>query len=59
MPTRILEIVRIGPEPSRLRLLETESIKPGPYAALNYCWGSQQHITTTNHTYPRYIKEIG
>jgi hypothetical protein len=55
MPTRVLEIVkRPGQNRSHLRLLETGSMEPEPYAALSYCWGGPQPVTTTNDSYPRH-----
>jgi hypothetical protein len=55
MPTRVLEIVqRPGQNRSHLRLRETNSMEPAPYAALSYCWGGPQPITTTNASYPRH-----
>lgn len=55
MPTRVLEIVRRpGQKGSHLRLQETSSLEPAPYAALSYCWGGPQPITTTSASYPRH-----
>jgi len=55
MPTRVLEIVqRPGQNRSHLRLRETSSLEPAPYAALSYCWGGPQPITTTSASYPRH-----
>ena len=55
MPTRVLEIVqRPGQSRSHLRLRETSSLEPAPYAALSYCWGGPQPITTTSASYPRH-----
>jgi hypothetical protein len=55
MPTRVLEIVKSpGQNRSHLHLLETVSIPPEPYAALSYCWGGSQPITTTNDSYQRH-----
>lgn len=55
MPTRVLEIVkRAGRNDYQLRLRETSSMEPEPYAALSYCWGGPQTITTTNDSYQRH-----
>lgn len=55
MPTRVLEIVkRAGWNDYQLRLRETSSMEPEPYATLSYCWGGPQPITTTNDSYRRH-----
>lgn len=46
LPTRVIEVGKIGDE--RLRLLETQSSTFGQYAALSYCWGSDQPLKTTS-----------
>jgi hypothetical protein len=57
MPTRVVEILHIRGN-RVLRLRETESENPVPYAALSYCWGGEQVVCTTNKTLHRHLTRI-
>lgn len=46
LPTRVIEVGNIGDE--TLRLYETQRGIVGQYAALSYCWGSEQPLKTTS-----------
>lgn len=46
LPTRVIDVGNAGDE--RLRLCETKKKSTGQYAALSYCWGSGQSLTTTS-----------
>ncbi|PMD16259.1 HET-domain-containing protein [Hyaloscypha hepaticicola] len=57
MPTRVIEILHVRGN-RVLRLRETRSEKPVPYAALTYCWGGEQDVCTTNKTLHRHLTRI-
>lgn len=57
MPTRLIEILYMRGK-RVLRLRETSSEKPEPYAALSYCWGGEQRVCTTNKTVHRHLTRI-
>ena len=57
MPTRVIEIVYVRGR-RYLRLRETRFEKPEPYAALSYCWGGTQCVTTTTESIYRHLIRI-
>ena len=57
MPTRVIEILHVRGN-RVLRLRETESENPVPYAALSYCWGGEQVVCTTKKTLYRHLTRI-
>lgn len=59
MPTWLLEIVHIqGRRPPGVRLRETGGREFAPYAALSYCWGGNQPITTTSENIYQHLVRL-
>jgi hypothetical protein len=59
MPTRLLEIEHFHDQTyPRLRLRETFGREFAPYAALSYCWGGEQPITTTSQNINQHLIRI-
>jgi hypothetical protein len=60
MPTRLLEIEQFHDQTyyPRLRLRETFGRDFAPYAALSYCWGGKQPITTTSQNINQHLIRI-
>jgi hypothetical protein len=59
MPTRLLEIEHFHAQTyPRLRLRETFGREFAPYAALSYCWGGEQPITTTSQNINQHLIRI-
>lgn len=57
MPTRVIELVQVRGH-TFLRLRETSGRAWEPYAALSYCWGKEQHLTTTSENLHRHLTRI-
>jgi hypothetical protein len=56
MPTRILDIGKSGNE-NGIKLIQGNE-KCGKYAALSYCWGTTQTVTTTKDSLPIHLNHV-
>ena len=56
-PARLLEISNIDSRNS-LRLLNTQQLGPVPFAALSYCWGSDQPFKCLDEVLSKFMKDI-
>ncbi|KAK3302700.1 heterokaryon incompatibility protein-domain-containing protein [Chaetomium strumarium] len=59
LPSRVLDVGRDGDaDADMLRLHSTEPAETGHYAALSYCWGGVQDVTTTKENLDAYSNRL-